>query len=251
MVEYCCERCDKVFKKKYNYTKHLNRKNPCKKIVTDKKIKCDVCGVNFTTEYNLKRHIDSVCMKESSKDKLIEKLINMISNNMNFNNGIINNNTTNIETQNITNNQQNINLVAFGEEDLSFISDKVCEWFLDRGFKSVPHLIEYVHFNKKYPQFHNIYLPNLRQNVIVFFDNDKWKTKNKNEVIEQLINDKLGFLTDKFEELQDNLKDSAKRKFGRFLNEHNSNNKVNEKLKDDIKLILYNGRNLHNKKLNY
>ena len=29
MVEYNCEKCGKVFNKKGNYTKHINRKNPC------------------------------------------------------------------------------------------------------------------------------------------------------------------------------------------------------------------------------
>ena len=29
MVEYKCEKCGKVFNKKGNYTKHINRKNPC------------------------------------------------------------------------------------------------------------------------------------------------------------------------------------------------------------------------------
>lgn len=29
MVNYCCEKCGKTFNQKGNYTKHLNRKNPC------------------------------------------------------------------------------------------------------------------------------------------------------------------------------------------------------------------------------
>jgi len=32
MVEYSCETCGKVFKQKGHYTKHLNRKTPCKKV---------------------------------------------------------------------------------------------------------------------------------------------------------------------------------------------------------------------------
>jgi len=31
MVEYTCEKCDKVFKQKSQYTAHNNRKTPCKK----------------------------------------------------------------------------------------------------------------------------------------------------------------------------------------------------------------------------
>ena len=31
MVSYTCETCYKEFFKKYNYERHLNRKNPCKK----------------------------------------------------------------------------------------------------------------------------------------------------------------------------------------------------------------------------
>ena len=29
MVKYECEKCGKVFDQKYNYIRHLNRKNPC------------------------------------------------------------------------------------------------------------------------------------------------------------------------------------------------------------------------------
>ena len=31
MVEYTCEKCNKIFYKKSNYKSHLNRKNPCNK----------------------------------------------------------------------------------------------------------------------------------------------------------------------------------------------------------------------------
>jgi hypothetical protein len=166
-----------------------------------------------------------------------------MSNNYNVNNGVINN-TTNINTQNITHNQQNnnINIVSFGKEDLSFISDQLCTYFLDRGFKSVPRLIEYVHFNEKFPQFHNIYFSNLRQNLLMVFKENLWKMVDRNDAIEQLIDDKLEFLTDKFEELQGSLKESVKKKFNRFLDEHENNFEVNKQLKKDIKLLLYNGR---------
>ena len=37
MVEYKCNNCNRIFKKKYNYECHLKRKYPCTKIKIKKK----------------------------------------------------------------------------------------------------------------------------------------------------------------------------------------------------------------------
>ena len=58
----------------------------------------------------------------------------------------------NIQNQNIQNNiSGNVKLVKFGDEDLSCIKDDVYKKILNSGFKSVPNLIEHVHFNTLNP----------------------------------------------------------------------------------------------------
>ena len=73
MVEFFCTTCNKVFRKKYNYKIHLNRKYPCKP-VAHKKLKihknthfqCNHCEKYYTRKYSLKRHL-TTCKKKKHK----------------------------------------------------------------------------------------------------------------------------------------------------------------------------------------
>jgi hypothetical protein len=45
-------------------------------------------------------------------------------------------------------------VLAFGKEDLSMLTDKHYEYFIKKGFMSVPEMIKFVHFNENYPENH-------------------------------------------------------------------------------------------------
>jgi DNA-directed RNA polymerase subunit RPC12/RpoP len=65
---YKCDRCEKEFEKKYNYTAHMKRKFPCKALIKENEIIektnnvninnyiCDTCNKGFTYTYLLERH---------------------------------------------------------------------------------------------------------------------------------------------------------------------------------------------------
>ena len=40
MVNYVCKKCNKIFNRKSNYQRHLNRKFPCEQWKSDEKKKC-------------------------------------------------------------------------------------------------------------------------------------------------------------------------------------------------------------------
>ena len=74
MTNYKCNRCNKLYSHKGDYTKHLNRKIPCKTIspiivsnlVQDspnqnKKFKCSKCSKTFANKSNLNRHTSRSC----------------------------------------------------------------------------------------------------------------------------------------------------------------------------------------------
>lgn len=52
MVLYTCDKCNKMFTKKYNYEIHINRKNSCINSI------CQLCGKNFQTAARLQRHLN-------------------------------------------------------------------------------------------------------------------------------------------------------------------------------------------------
>ena len=58
----------------------------------------------------------------------------------------------------------------------------------------IPKMIEHIHFNDNVPENKNISLPNKKENIIKIFSGDKWVFKNKNEVINDLVDGKYFIL---------------------------------------------------------
>ena len=152
------------------------------------------------------------------------------------------NNIQNIKHQNI-NNINNIKMVAFGDEDLSFISDGIYKKLIGRGFNSVPSLIKYVHFNKKKPEFHNVFVSNNQNSFTYAYNGNGWGVMSKKEVIRQLIDDSSDLLIDKFRELKGELPDSAIKKFKKYMSKRNEYETLSW-IEKQVKMILYNNRNM-------
>jgi hypothetical protein len=97
----------------------------------------------------------------------------------NTNNGTINNGPVN-----------NINIIALGKENLEEIfteNEKIN--ILNKKHNALNYIIEYVHFNEKFPQFQNIIVTNNRENTAYIYDQHKkeFKLVSKDELIEELI----------------------------------------------------------------
>jgi len=75
----------------------------------------------------------------------------------------------NIQTQNNITQNNTFNILAFGKEDLSHITDDTYKKIINKGFKSVPALVDAIHFNKDKPENHNIYISNIRDDYILVF----------------------------------------------------------------------------------
>jgi hypothetical protein len=53
---------------------------------------------------------------------------------------------------------------------MSYIVDEVYKKILNKGFKSVPTFVQYLHFNKDKPQNHNGYISNIQTNYAIIYD---------------------------------------------------------------------------------
>ena len=178
-------------------------------------------------EKNYKQFEEIINKKDQQIDELIKKA------------GI------NIGTQNI---QQNINILAYNNTDISHLTDQDYLKCLKHSNFCIPHLIEKIHFNPQKPENHNIYISNLKNNYAMIYDGNKWALKDRDDEINKLIDDKELIIEQKLEEWIENGEKypDAMKKFSRYL-EKKENDKVINKVKGEIKLMLFNNRNVISK----
>jgi len=230
--------------------------------------KCEFCSKTFTLNHNLKRHLESRCRvkTDSDKRKFVEnpnyaklakelddiktKLASYEDKPQKISVNHNSNNTTNNINSNSNNNTVNIQLVAFGKEDRSKLTNMEILKILNKGYHSVPALLEAIHFDKNKPENHNIYISNDRSSVIHVFDGEKWNAVDKNETISNLFDDGRDFLLTKAEEFNEReipLTDRSKKmvlKFERFNNDIDEYPVKKNEIITMIKGILYNDRNI-------
>jgi len=144
---------------------------------------------------------------------------------------------------NIVHNINNIILSPYGEEDLSYITDEIYKKFLEKGFKSVGALVEYIHFNKNKPENHNVYISNLRDKYVLYFNGEEWQIHDKKDFLETMVDKKSELLSIKFDKLHNQLDDITKKKFGRFLTDMDEDYAKNNNIKDVFELC-YNKRKM-------
>jgi len=271
--KYSCESCGKVFDYKSLYFKHIDKKIPCnegEKILKNKeKRTCMHCNKVFTRLDSLKDHL-TICKSKmiidkeiefDNKDNEIKKELDIIKQQIskiteekdttiNELKQIIKklqvkstysvSNKDNINTDNIQQiNKNNIKILPFGKEDLSYITDDDYRILLNKGFNSIHYFIEYVHFNINKPENQNIYISNMRDKYILIFDGEKWVLKERDDVLQEIIQIKTDILNQKFIELIKTLDENTKYKFKCYL-EKIYDNDIIEHIMNDLKLMLYN-----------
>ena len=239
-------------------------------------LKCNYCNYTFTRKDNLLRHIYLRCKikkkvfeeREVIYQQLVEQMMvqnkNLIKQtkqlemviqenkqlrqqNESLINKITDNRTgCNYQCNNVINSNNTINniqIVAFGKEDMDNINEKVSIYCMKRGCMAVPALIKYMHFNQNKPQYHNVYISNMRDPYAMIFDGCNWTLTNKFEIIDDLYEKNKGHLTSKFEDFYDALPEYTKIMFQKFLDQEDDDACVNA-IKREIKLLLYNRRHM-------
>jgi uncharacterized C2H2 Zn-finger protein len=270
MINYTCYICKKIFNQKIDYKRHINRKNSCESQINlesqknhlesqknhlesqNNHLECSYCSKKFNTNSNYNRHIKHFCkakkegdiMKETIYQELVDKMNKLEKRNeeleeklneINLKNNKTGNtkNSNNKNSNNIINNtQNNINLVAFGKEDMSYITEKLYKKLLANGLGSVSKLIGEVHFNKQKPEHSNIYISNIRDKYVMVYNGDDWKLAKHNDTILEL-----------YEECAEKLETKTIKKFQRFLDKEDDDAIINS-IKQEIKLLLYNNRKI-------
>ncbi len=218
-----CKYCDKLFSRSDSLARHYKN---CKD-----KMKTDEANENMKQLVKLLNEQKQEFKTElENKNNQIDELINKAG---------INNSTI---TQNI---QNNIKLLAYDKTDISDLTEKDFIRCFNHNNMCVPHLVKRIHFNPKKPENHNVFISNLKSGHIMIYDGRKWNTFNRDEIVDDIFDDKHDILEQKYEEWISIGKDYPiiYHKFKRYLEKIN-NDIVLKKVKDELKFTLYNNRNV-------
>ena len=239
---YECKYCEKV----YSTNSHLNRHlKSCKEKAKDDDQKAnllhlvDMLNLQLNEQKEqLKRRDEQLNEELKRRDKQIEEQNKQI-NELIKKAGI---------TQNIQNIQNNFKVLAYKNTDLSHLTDQDYIQCLNRSNMVIPNLIKKIHFNPKKPENHNIYISNIKNKYVMIYDGTKWDLCSRDETIDDLIDTNEMVIEQKLEEWLENGKEYPEimKKFNRYLEKKEKDEVIN-KIKEEIRLILFNNRNVIDK----
>jgi hypothetical protein len=171
--------------------------------------------------------------------KVHPKTLQKINKQLNGDNNIINENNGTV-TNNIT-----YNIIGLGHENLTEIFSKKEKMnILKYRFNSLPQLVEYAHFNDKYPQFKNILITNTQNTLAYKYDTKKkqFVAVNKEELLDDIVDERMCDINSFYEELENDLDEKTKDILDNVKDKIDSDPAYKELKKQDIKLIIYNNR---------
>ena len=225
-----CKYCKKTFLKKEYLNKHL------KKYCKEKKIYEEEEKQEKEHKEDLLKLVKLMNKKMNSLEKQLKKRDKQLLE-LQKKTGVTIGQQNNI--------QNNIKILAFNKTDMSHLKDKDYLKFLSHSNFCVPHMIKKLHFDPHKPENHNIYISNIKNNYVMIYDGKKWKLEDQKNVIDNMLDNSTFILEDKIEDWIKNGKKYPEimEKFNRYI-EKKENDEVLNKIKQEIKLILFNNRTL-------
>lgn len=209
----------------------------------DDEYECKFCNNIYKHRQSLHKHFKKCIFKKEKEDMM--KLVNKLNEQLEKKDKQIDELIKKTGVTNITNIQNNIKLLPYKNTDTSHLTDNDYYNCIKHSNFCIPHLIEKIHFNPEKPENHNIYISNFKNNYAMIYDGYKWTLRDRDDEIINLIDEKEYILEQKLEEWIENGEKypDAMKKFDRYL-EKKENDKVLNKVKNEIKLMLFNNRNI-------
>jgi len=200
-----CENCNREFNTRQSKSKHkkkctVNNDNKIEQLEEKNKILEDTIN-------ELKKQVSTI-LEEKGKihhktlQKINNQLTNNINNNGNINNGKIINNT----------------YVKFGDVDYQKILDnKQVKHILNQQFMSLEESIKLVHFNKDLPEYNNVFITNMRDDIGYIFNGTEFISIKKNEMLNELIDSHVKEINLSLEKHKNKLNEKYVNRLEKFL----------------------------------
>jgi hypothetical protein len=234
-----CIYCKKHYTRKDNLTRHYKI---CKKNTTVQ-VSNEILEENFLLKEelsNMSKTIEELKIQMTNilnkQCKEHPKTLIKINKQLNLNNSIVNN---------TTNSNNTINIIQLGKEELdTVLSNKEQINILNKNHNSLEYMIEYIHFNEKYPQFKNIMITNQQSNIAYKYDNiqNKFIATNKNELVDELISCRTADLEEFLDNNINRLEQKTVNNIKEFINKITYDDSYDELKKTQVKLLIYNNR---------
>jgi cystathionine beta-lyase family protein involved in aluminum resistance len=218
---------DNTLKEKNNILK-----NNSDQIIKDLQNKMNVLELQLSTVLNQRK------IHPKTLQKINKNLIN--GNNNSINNGIINN-------------INNINIVKFGSENIKdILNEKEILKILNSRYGAIEESIKEVHFNESRPEYRNILITNLRDNIAYVYNGTKFEAVQKQSVISDLIDQHMNNIEVSLENYKHKLPEKTANIIDKLLQKlddetkitDENNNKEYKNFKsfktNEIKLMIYN-----------
>jgi hypothetical protein len=150
------------------------------------------------------------------KGKIHPKTLQKINNKLNnTNNGIINNGK-------IINNT----FVKFGELDYEkVLNDNQIKSILNKQYQSLEESIKQIHFNEDIPEYNNVFITNLKDDIAYIFNGKQFISIRKNEMLNELIDTHIKEINLSLEKNKNNLNDKYVSRLEKFLDMLNDDDK--------------------------
>lgn len=254
---YSCNICSCNFKVRQNYERHLQTNKHKVRCENNENVhSCKNCGKSFIHKSSLSKHKLSCKSEIVSDSKIFEKTLenqrlrfeqekmhlqNKIDKLMNHekderNN--INNITNNIHTQN----NVNIQINAFGNENLDYITEEFVLKCLEKMYSSLPSLIERIHFDPNHPENHNVKIPSKTlSHATILTDDRTWKTIDRELVIDSMVDKGYNILDETYQDKMISMSHSNQKQVNEFKEKYSGDDEnLKEQIKKDVNLMVIN-----------
>lgn len=266
-----CPRCGYETKSRYCIKQHIERKTPCRPVFLDlsveqiyeqhpaflakqwndkkKRFECPDCLGKFTTQPGLSRHMNHHCKHRmpsvscvaEDRLQLLEKQNEQLRQQMQE---LMEKGSTTTNNTQMNCNNTYIQINAFGRDQSQYVLDdklfmNAC---LRKREKGMVDYLQRLHFDQQHPENHNIKVTNYKMPFIDVYDGTRWIKSDKEDVLEDLLDEGCSGLDMHYEENKDELAEHFTANMFRMIEEFLEKVKDRDthmKLFQDLKRKIY------------
>jgi hypothetical protein len=160
----------------------------------NEKYVCQDCNTKCSFRQSYERHRKYNCKVLKRLEEMSIEIEQLKNKSSSINNNSMNTNSyNNINSNNTTN---NIKIVSFREEDLSFLTDKDILHCLSKSPFCVAEITKLINCNPNKPENHNILITNLRSKTLQLYKNDKCVTKDADDTLDTMFQEREMYLSE-------------------------------------------------------